>query len=169
MFKFLLYFSTVQLCLFTLEKLNSTRELAIIPFTEKLAQISTWLIQIFDDQVISNGIILQHLENGFSVSIESGCNGVEALMILASAMLVFPAPWFFKLQGIIIGFIAVELLNIVRIISLFYLGQWSLVAFEWAHLYIWEALIMLDVLIIFLCWLKFLPDTPERVTEKHAD
>ena len=169
MFKFFLYFSTVQLCLFSLEKLNSTRELVIIPFTEKLAQISTWLIQIFDDQVISNGIILQHLENGFSVSIESGCNGVEALMILASAMLVFPAPWFFKLQGIIIGFIAVELLNIVRIISLFYLGQWSLVAFEWAHLYIWEALIMLDVLIIFLCWLKFLPDTPERVTEKHAD
>jgi len=169
MFKFFLYFSTVQLCLFSLEKLNSTRELVIIPFTEKLAQISTWLIQIFDDQVISNGIILQHLENGFSVSIESGCNGVEALMILASAMLVFPAPWLFKLQGIIIGFIAVELLNIVRIISLFYLGQWSLVAFEWAHLYIWEALIMLDVLIIFLCWLKFLPDTPERVTEKHAD
>ena len=169
MLKFLTYFSIVQISLFTIEKHNTTQELIIIPFTEMIAQLSTWLIQFFDHQVISNGIILQHIGNGFSVSIESGCNGVEALMILASAMLVFPAPWLFKLQGIIIGFIAVELLNIVRIISLFYLGQWNQVAFEWAHLYIWEALIMLDVLIIFLCWLKFLPNTSELTTKNHAD
>lgn len=169
MLKFLTYFSIVQLSLFTIEKLNTTRALIIIPFTEMIAQLSTWLIQFFDHQVISNGIILQHIGSGFSVSIESGCNGVEALMILASAMLAFPAPWLFKLQGIIIGFIAVELLNIVRIISLFYLGQWNQVAFEWAHLYIWEALIMLDVLIIFLFWLKSLPSTLELTTKNHAD
>jgi hypothetical protein len=29
--------------------------------------------------------------------------------------------------------------------------------FEWAHLDIWQALIMVDVLIIFLIWLRFLP------------
>ncbi len=50
-----------------------------------------------------------------------------------------------------------ELLNIVRIISLFYLGQWNQDVFEWAHLYIWQALIMLDVLIVFLLWLRLLP------------
>ena len=29
--------------------------------------------------------------------------------------------------------------------------------FEWMHLYLWQALIMLDVLIIFLVWLRYLP------------
>jgi exosortase/archaeosortase family protein len=48
----------------------------------------------------------------------------------------------------------VQGLNVVRIISLFYLGQWNMTAFEWAHLYIWQALIMLDVLIVWLIWVR---------------
>ena len=48
-------------------------------------------------------------------------------------------------------------LNIIRVISLFYLGQWSYRVFEWAHLYVWQALIMLDVLIVWLVWVRLLP------------
>ena len=29
--------------------------------------------------------------------------------------------------------------------------------FEWAHLYVWQALIMLDVLIVWLVWVRTLP------------
>ena len=47
-------------------------------------------------------------------------------------------------------------------ISLFYLGQWNLDVFEWAHLYVWQALIMLDVLIVWLVWVRTLP--VDRVT-----
>ena len=62
--------------------------------------------------------------------------------------------------------VAVQGLNIIRVISLFYLGQWDLAAFEWAHLYVWQALIMLDVLIVWLIWVRTLPAavaTPARV------
>jgi hypothetical protein len=41
--------------------------------------------------------------------------------------------------------------------SLFYLGQWNANAFQWAHLYLWQALIMLDVLIVWLVWIRTLP------------
>ncbi|TXL16892.1 exosortase H [Methylococcaceae bacterium HT3] len=95
---------------------------------------SPWLAA--DEGVISQGVILQQVDTGFSVSIQSGCNGVEAVLVLIAAILAFPSPWKFKLWGIITGFFAVELLNIVRIISLFYLGQWNQDVFEWAHLYI---------------------------------
>jgi hypothetical protein len=30
-------------------------------------------------------------------------------------------------------------------------------AFEWAHLYLWQMLIMLDVLIVWLLWIRTLP------------
>ena len=168
MFKFLIFFLVIQLSLFSIEQLVFVREHVIIPFTELIAQISAWLIQLFDSKVVSNGIILQHIDNGFSVSIESGCNGVEAVLVLISAILVFPTTWKCKLQGIVAGFIAVELLNIVRIISLFYLGQWNQDIFDWAHLYIWEALIMLDILIVFLWWIRLLPIESEHSTESHA-
>ncbi|MDR0248034.1 MAG: exosortase H, partial [Burkholderiales bacterium] len=69
----------------------------------------------------------------------------------------FPAPWKHKILGVLSGFVAVQALNVVRVISLFYLGQWNETAFEWAHLYVWQALIMLDVLIVFLIWIRLLP------------
>lgn len=157
MYKFLVYFIGIQLALFSLEQASNVHTYIIIPFTESIAHISAWIVKLFDDNVISQGVVLQQVENGFSVSIQSGCNGVEAVLVLTAAILAFQAPWKYKFWGIISGFFAVELLNIVRIISLFYLGQWNLDVFEWAHLYVWQALIMLDVLIIFLIWLKYLP------------
>lgn len=112
---------------------------------------------LFDSNVIAYGKILQSTSNGFAVSIEAGCNGIEAAIVLIAAMLAFPAPWKHRVIGILSGLLAVQLLNVVRVISLFYLGQWSLEVFNWAHLYLWQALIMLDVLIVWLVWIRMLP------------
>jgi hypothetical protein len=35
-------------------------------------------------------------------------------------------------------------------------------AFEWAHLYVWQALIMLDVLVVWLVWVRLLPKADGR-------
>lgn len=161
MYKFIFYFSCIQFFLFWVEQSNHVHQNIIIPFTKFIAYISAWIVKLFDSQVISHGVVLQQLDTGFSVSIQSGCNGVEAVLILTAVMLAFPSTWKYKLGGIISGFIAIELLNIIRIISLFYLGQWNLEIFKWAHLYIWQTLIMLDVLVIFLLWLKLLPAKQE--------
>lgn len=168
MYKFFSYFIGIQLVLFSIEQSNNVHTNIIIPFTEIIAHISAWIVKLFDDQVISQGVILRQVNTDFSVSIQSGCNGVEAVLVLVAAILAFPSPWKFKLLGIVSGFFAVELLNIVRIISLFYLGQWNHNIFEWAHLYIWQALIMLDVLIVFLLWLRLLPAKEEPGAEGHA-
>jgi exosortase H (IPTLxxWG-CTERM-specific) len=81
-------------------------------------------------------------------------------------MLAFPAPWKHRLIGILVGLFAVQVLNIVRVISLFYLGQWNMNAFEWAHLYLWQALIMFDVLIVWLIWIRTLPISPPSARAK---
>ena len=167
MIKFFIYFIIIQMLLFATELSNTVQEMAIIPFTEAIAWISSSLIQLFDDRVVSEGIVIRNMDNGFAVAIQAGCNGVEALIVLVAAIIAFPSPWKHKLIGILIGFFAVEILNLVRIISIFYLGQWNFKIFEWAHLYIWEALIMLDVLILFLIWLRYLP-RPAIQDELHA-
>ena len=101
--------------------------------------------------------------NGFAISIEAGCNGIEAALILIAAMLAFPAPWKHRAIGILAGLAAVQALNVVRVVSLFYIGQWDLRVFQWAHLYLWQALIMLDVLIVWLIWIRTLPPPPSPV------
>ena len=51
--------------------------------------------------------------------------------------------------------------NVVRVISLFYLGRYDRDVFEWAHLYVWQALIMLDVLIVWVVWVRLVPGDRE--------
>lgn len=77
-------------------------------------------------------------------------------------MVAFPASWRLKLIGIAIGILAVQGVNLLRIISLYYLGKWNMQVFEFAHLYLWQALIMLDVLIVWLLWMQMVARRTER-------
>ena len=161
MLRFFIIFSILLIGLFTLEILQPTEKYVIMPFTSLIADISVWLVLLFDDNVLASGNVIRDMTTGFGVSIERGCNGLEAVIILFSAMFAFPAPWKHRFVGFIIGFFAIQLLNLVRIISLFYLGQWNYTAFEWFHLYLWQALIILDALVVWLIWLRKLPRKSE--------
>jgi len=157
MLRFFLIFLVIQGALFAAELSRPVQQAIVIPFTNGIAALSAWLIELFDSGVVAHGNVIRDQPSGFAVAIEAGCNGVEASIVLVAAMLAMPAPWKLKLWGIGLGFLAIQVMNLLRIITLFYLGQWNDTAFEWAHLYIWQALIMLDVLVVFLVWLRYLP------------
>lgn len=165
MTRFFLIFLLLVVGFFAVELTSPVQNALVIPFTSGVASVSVILMQLWDDQVLSHGKIIWDSLSGFSVSIEAGCNGVEASIVLIAAMLAYPAPWRERLLGIIVGIMTVQVLNLVRIITLFYLGQWNKQAFEWAHLYIWQALIMLDVLVVFLIWLRWLSTRQAKTTE----
>jgi exosortase H (IPTLxxWG-CTERM-specific) len=146
--------------LFALDILRPVQEHVILPFTSGIAHVSVWLMRVFDHGVMSHDNDIINAVTGSGIKIVEGCNGVEAVLILVSAVLAFPAPWRHKLIGIGVGFLAIQALNLVRIISLYYLHEWNQVWFEWFHLYLWQALIVLDALVFWLIWLRFLPRAP---------
>jgi exosortase H (IPTLxxWG-CTERM-specific) len=155
--RFFILFVVIQAALFGGELTPVAQQYFVEPWTSLLAQVSTSLVTLFDPNVAATGKVIRSTTNGFAVSIEAGCNGVEATIVLLAAMLAFPAPWKNKLVGLASGVIAVQGLNVIRVISLFYIGQWNARVFDWAHLYVWQALIMLDVLIVWLIWVRTLP------------
>jgi len=154
--RFILVFLLLVLLLFAVELLPWGQNVLVMPWTAFITHLSSGLMQTFDDQVHSQGKLIWGQASGFTVSVEAGCNGIEAAIILVAAMVAFPSLWRYKLMGILVGVATVQALNVMRIISLFYLGQWNKTVFEWAHLYVWQALIMLDVLLVFLFWLRWL-------------
>jgi exosortase H (IPTLxxWG-CTERM-specific) len=154
--RFIIVFTLLLIGLFTLELLDPVQAALIQPFTGWLADISAAMIMPFDEHVRAYGRVISHSQTGFAVSIEAGCNGVEAAIVLIAGVLAFPADWRRKLVAIGLGFIAIQVMNIARIISLFYLGQWDLELFNWTHLYLWPMLIMLDVLVVFVLYLRYL-------------
>lgn len=155
MWRFFITFSLILIALFTLELTKIVQDFIVIPWTKMLAHLSGALIVLFDSNVHVHGVIIQDMTSLSGVSIEPGCNGVEACIVLIAAIFAFRAPWRYKLTGIAAGVFAIQMLNILRVISLFYLAQWSEEAFKFAHLYLWQALIMLDVLVVWLVWMRF--------------
>jgi exosortase H (IPTLxxWG-CTERM-specific) len=161
--RFIGIFILVLSVLFGLEMLEPVHVLIVEPFTGFIAALSAWLITPFDDSVIAYGRVLRDGSTGFAVSIEAGCNGVEASIVLIAAVLAFPATWVQRLQAITLGFLAIQVANLLRIISLFYVGQWDIDIFNWVHLYLWPVLIMLDVLVVFILYLRYISKLGDQV------
>ena len=155
--RFFLLFVAIQIALFGIELLEPVQRLVVLPWTTLLARACSALVTAFDTNALSQGKVLFNPSTGFGVSIEPGCNGVEAYIVLIAAILAFPAPWRHRIIGLVIGFIAIQGLNMVRVISLFYLGQWNQQAFTFFHEYLWQGLIMLDVLVVWLLWMRANP------------
>ena len=154
MLRFVLIFLAVLVALFTLELTHPVQNALVLPWTGYLARVSAVLLGLFDSTVMAYGKVLQNATTGQGVSIEAGCNGIEACLILFAAVLAYPASWLMRLVGVVLGFVAIQAVNILRLISLFYLVSYSRPLFEFAHLYLWQALIMLDVLVVWLLWVR---------------
>ena len=157
MLRFSLLFAAIVLVLFTAELTPPGQRFVVEPWTGLVARAATSAMKTFDPGVVAAGSTITQPSNGFAVTILAGCNGIEAMIILAAALLAYPAPPRHKLLGLAAGIAAIQALNLVRIVSLFYIGQWNREVFEWAHLYAWQVLIMLDALVVWLLWLKTLP------------
>ena len=153
MARFAATFVLVLALLFGFE-LTPPGQAIVEPWTSQVAAASAAVVRVFDGSAMAQGKTLYDPRSGFGVTIEAGCNGVEAMLVLLAGILAYPAPWRARLAGLAVGTVAIQALNLVRIVSLFYLGQWNYAWFEWAHLYVWQALIMLDALVVWLLWMR---------------
>ena len=154
MLRFFLIFLAWQMSLFGLNMLGWVQQHLVLPWTALLARVCAHLVLWFDTTTAAAGKVLWNTVSGFGVSIEPGCNGIEACIVLFAAIMAYPASWRHKVIGIVAGFAAVQGVNVLRVISLFYLGQWRTDVFNFAHEYLWQGLIMLDVLVVWLLWVR---------------
>ncbi len=103
MIRFFILFLVLQAVLFGAELTPWAQKYFVVPWTNALAAISATLVTLVDPNVAAVGKVLRSTPNGFAVSIEAGCNGVEATIVLLAAVLAFPAPWKNKLIGLAAG------------------------------------------------------------------
>jgi exosortase/archaeosortase family protein len=94
---------------------------------------------------------------GSAVEIVNSCTGVDVAVFLASAMLVFPAPWRARVQGVLAAFAIVFAVNFLRVLTLCLLHADSPRAFELVHVYIWPAFISAVCLATLLVWIQLVP------------
>jgi exosortase H (IPTLxxWG-CTERM-specific) len=89
---------------------------------------------------------------GFAVNIENGCNGVETALLFASAVLAFPAPWRARLLGAVAGLLAIQVVNCIRVVSLFWIGRHYPKFFQSSHTVVWQSAVVLFGVVLFFLW-----------------
>jgi len=101
-----------------------------------------------------------------SIKLIRGCEAIEPSALFIAAVLAFPAPFLLKMPGIIIGTLSLLTLNLIRIISLFFVGIYYPQAFEIMHIEVWQALFILLALLFFVFWLLWV--TQRQRIQQHV-
>ena len=151
-FRFLLIFTCCAFVAFGILFTPPVQTLDI-RFSRALVWLAHGLVASCGGHALREGAVLRTPE-GFGVEMRDGCNAINVTILLWSAVVAFPASWKMKAIGLAAGSLIIQVLNIVRFISLFYLGQYSMTWFDFAHAYLWESLLMLDTMVIFWLWVK---------------
>lgn len=147
---FLVKFFGVLVGAYLLIAWNPVNENVIVPFTELIARTSGTLLNGMGQEVTVRGTLIA--SSRFAVNINNGCNGVEAMLILLACIVAFPASSRARLTGLFLGALAVQLLNAVRILTLYLLGAYQPRLFDLFHTAVWQIVIILAAIAFFLVW-----------------
>jgi exosortase/archaeosortase family protein len=93
--------------------------------------------------------------DGAGLNVLNGCEGTEALLLLAAAFAVVPMPWRRRLAGLAVGVAVVFVVNQARILVLFYANRGTRAWFEMLHSVITPLAVVLLVAAYFYAWLAW--------------
>jgi exosortase H (IPTLxxWG-CTERM-specific) len=124
------------------------------PFRDATAALAAALFGLFSDSVSAHGDIVA-ISGAFSVQIVSECFGLLEMAIYAAAVLAFATSWRKRLLGLAFGLPVIFAFNLLRIGMLLLVGVHSRALFEFAHLYFWQATLVLGITALWLLWVRF--------------
>jgi len=95
----------------------------------------------------------------FSVDIERGCDALEPIGFFISAVLAYPVSFSKKWIALLFGPILLALLNILRIVTLYFTGVYFKSVFDIIHVDVWQVVFILLTMGICLIWIKWATST----------
>lgn len=143
-----LFFILVGLFIFLYSILIASRPFhGFMAFT---AQITGFMLNITGRGVEVRDTVVSSSQ--FAFQIVDLCTAVMPMMIFTAAVISFPSRLKEKLLGLIIGLAGIFVINQVRLVSLFYIGAYAPGIFETAHLLVWQSLMILLAIGLWLIW-----------------
>lgn len=119
-------------------------------YLEMTADVSSWLLNLFGEPTTATGATVGTSE--FSVKIARGCDALEPLGMFVAAIVAFPAAIRLKLYGIAAGLVILPIINLARVVTLYYTGVLYPEAFETMHLDVWQILFIVLTMALWLVW-----------------
>jgi exosortase/archaeosortase family protein len=116
------------------------------------AQLAGLVLRVFDSgvRVAGNDIV-----GRVSLTVAKNCDAMDVSLLLVAAIVAFPAPWRRRVVGIASGVAALTVINILRIVSLYFVDVHWPRAFEVIHAEVWPLAIVALAAAAFLAWCRW--------------
>jgi exosortase H (IPTLxxWG-CTERM-specific) len=163
---FLARFLALLVVFYFLVAWGPINDAVIVPFTGAVARVSSLVLSVLGEGTHVEGTEIR--SDRFAVNIENGCNGVETALLFGSAVLAFPAPWTRRLAGLALGLVAIQVINLVRVVSLFWIGVHRPSLFSSSHTVLWQSVVVLCGVLLFLLWATWGTGKRVAAVERHG-
>ncbi|MFH0924014.1 MAG: exosortase H [bacterium] len=117
-----------------------------------LARITAGLISFLGGEVTVAGKLLSGKK--FSMRIIYDCSGIFVTVIYVAAVLAYPTTAKKIGLGLLIGIPVLNLINIFRMVFMFYVGQYLPNYISLFHTYLWQGMFIILVLLLWLFWVE---------------
>ncbi|MFQ5422935.1 MAG: exosortase H [Phycisphaerae bacterium] len=122
------------------------------------ARMSGDLLRGLGEPVTVAGRRISSVRGG--LSIERGCDALQPSALFIAAVLAFPASMWKRIPGLLVGTLVLMVINLVRIVSLYYVQVFWPGAFEIMHVEVWQALFIFLALLFWVFWARWATRRP---------
>jgi exosortase H (IPTLxxWG-CTERM-specific) len=136
--------------LYTLLRTSIMREIIGQPLAMAFTAVGGFVLNLLSLKTTASGTLLQ--VEGFAARIDDVCTGIFVVAIFFSAVLAYPSRMKEKLKGFLLGASVIFSLNLIRVVSLMFIGRYFPSFFETAHLLIWQSLVIFAALLAWIYW-----------------
>lgn len=104
----------------------------------------------------------------FAITVRRGCDAIEPSWFLSAALLSFPAPFSKKLPGILVGAALLQVLNLIRVVSLYFIGLYHPQYFSQVHVEIWPVVFIMVAIAFWIGWIGWTKRTAQPTSHAAA-
>jgi len=105
--------------------------------------------------------------SNFSIEVVGECTGLYEMLIFLAAMIAYPASWKRKLIGAGLGIPFLYLINIIRMIFITVVGNWSPQTFDFLHMYFWQVAMILIIVSAWVLWIEKVAHYERKAVAVH--
>lgn len=144
-FRFCVVFTLLTLAVFA--ALYAAHDLIVVTLNQHIARLAGAIVRGLGADAVATGAVVRTRD--FAVEIKNNCNAIYELGLYSAAVWAYPASVGAKMTGTLIGAGVLNLVNLLRVVSLLVLGIFARDWFDVAHLYVWQAAFFA---VVALCW-----------------
>lgn len=151
--RFALSFIVLMVLFYIIYTIPMVEQMIILPVVHFQAEVSGNIINLLGYAASCEGTVISG--NGVSLEVAKGCDGFETLVLFIIGIVLVPFAWRSKLYGMGIGVLALFVLNLVRIIGLFFVQKFYPASFESMHVHGGFVLFTIFTIMIWLVWVNW--------------